>query len=411
MATVLQTKMLHAIATSEFNGVNGGIPDDRFDAFTWINIVVNTPEDKGVFASLINAGLVASNGETVELTDAGFEVFQASLNLEPVEEAEVEETTIEGVKRAPIVMGSTAMQYHLFYSDKLPKNFKTCDVDILCYDRQDADALVAHLRKLETIGRFDLIKEFDIPKFDVGVIVIQNTVSSKIYEIQYLKKQGTSSAMLFDMDHLKVDDYKYMNLDMVLTMKWSHRFLRNSPHFLKTMRHIQFLTKVCGCTIKDENWLDLREKETYDYSHPNLSVKSNEFFNSNVNYIYDHDSIHLAVKHLSAPAYTMYMQDGAEVQCSREKFLNSPRAVKMMGVLEECYVLALERSQIPNNFEIDPKQSFMIALEKVCTSITSGWFREYAYQNYDVLVQMYDGSYVEKFKLALEQGIVKPYKK
>ena len=257
MATVLQTKMLHAIATSEFNGVNGGIPDDRFDAFTWINIVVNTPEDKGVFASLINAGLVASNGETVELTDSGFEVFQASLNLEPVEEVEVEETTIEGVKRAPIVMGSTAMQYHLFYSDKLPKNFKTCDVDILCYDRQDADALVAHLRKLETIGRFDLIKEFDIPKFDVGVIVIQNTVSSKIYEIQYLKKQGTSSAMLFDMDHLKVDDYKYMNLDMVLTMKWSHRFLRNSPHFLKTMRHIQFLTKVCGCTIKDENWLDL----------------------------------------------------------------------------------------------------------------------------------------------------------
>jgi hypothetical protein len=29
------------------------------------------------------------------------------------------------------------------------------------------------------------------------------------------------------------------------------------------------------------------------------------------------------------------------------------------------------------------------ALDKVCTSITSGWFREFAWQNYDEVVKIY----------------------
>ena len=51
---------------------------------------------------------------------------------------------------------------------------------------------------------------------------------------------------------------------------------------------------------------------------------------------------------------------------------------------------------------------------KVCTSITSGWFRQYAYEAYDRVVALdkrQSKTYVQKFKEALEKGLVKPYTK
>jgi hypothetical protein len=34
---------------------------------------------------------------------------------------------------------------------------------------------------------------------------------------------------------------------------------------------------------------------------------------------------------------------------------------------------------------------------KVCTSITSGWFREFAWENYDNVLDLYNDKYVEIF--------------
>ncbi|MGC7970057.1 DUF7275 domain-containing protein, partial [Salmonella enterica] len=65
------------------------------------------------------------------------------------------------------------------------------------------------------------------------------------------------------------------------------------------------------------------------------------------------------------PAYTFYMKDGSEVMTSKEKFDSLPEELKLAGVYEETCVLALERHQIPNNFNPDPTGSFMYALEKV----------------------------------------------
>ncbi len=84
-------------------------------------------------------------------------------------------------------------------------------------------------------------------------------------------------------------------------------------------------------------------------------------------------------------------------------------AVRLAGVLEESYVLALERSQVPFKGKLAPKTSFMIALEKVCTSITSGWFREYAWENYNKVLALYDPNYVKKFWEAVDNEVVKQY--
>jgi hypothetical protein len=201
-------------------------------------------------------------------------------------------------------------------------------------------------------------------------------------------------------------------LDMLYTLKMSHRFLKNSPHFQKTMRHIRNMRhpKV-NAKIISERFLERREIETYDYSHPNLNVSKGEFFNSNFDYVYDHDSIHEAIKLLDRPAYTFYMaSEESEVNCSKDKFFAQERTIQLLGVLEETYVLALERSQIPTEFSVDSRVSFMLALEKVCTSITSGWFRAFAWENYDLIAKMYDEAYVDKFKHALNNGTIKRFK-
>ena len=137
-------------------------------------------------------------------------------------------------------------------------------------------------------------------------------------------------------------------------------------------------------------------------------MKKENFFTNNVKYVYDHDTIHAAVKLLDRPAYTYYMQDGAEVNCDKIKFYEQPEIVRLCGVLEESYVLALERSVIP--FKSDPDKAFKMALQKVCTSITGGWFREYAWQNYDKVLELYHKSYVDKFNVALSKGEILPFK-
>ena len=79
-------------------------------------------------------------------------------------------------------------------------------------------------------------------------------------------------------------------------------------------------------------------------------------------------------------------------------------------MLEETQVLALERSQVL--FEnVEPKKSFDMALNKVCSSITSGWFREYAWENYKNVQKLYEADYVERFWKDVEIGLVKPLTK
>lgn len=162
--------------------------------------------------------------------------------------------------------------------------------------------------------------------------------------------------------------------------------------------------------IDDELTQIIAERTAITYKKtPRLqNMKKENFFTSNVKYVYDHDTIHAAVKMLDRPAYTYYMQDGAEVNCDKTKFEEQPEIVRLYGVLEESYVLALERSVIP--FKSDPDKAFKMALQKVCTSITGGWFREYAWQNYDKVLELYHKSYVDKFNAALSKGEILAFK-
>ena len=197
------------------------------------------------------------------------------------------------------------------------------------------------------------------------------------------------------------------SLDACLALKLSHRYLRNSPHFLKTMEDIWLLRRL-GVTVPDsyQRWFKAREKETYNYTHPNLNQSKKNFFDASVKYVYDHDAVHRAVAVECHPAYTFYKDDAAEVKCSKEKFFALPEEVRLNGVLEEAYVLAIERSIVPHPGVMTPRKAFEMALMKVCTSITSGWFRNFAWENYYKVLELYSDAYVTKFQSAVAAGEV-----
>lgn len=200
---------------------------------------------------------------------------------------------------------------------------------------------------------------------------------------------------------------------LLLVLKMSHRYRRNSPHFYKTMQDIKvFRGEPFYVDTFDSLHQDLlvyRELLTYNYQHPNLKTTKAKFFTDSVPYQFDHDSIHEAVKMLDKPAYMYYIKDGEQVECSKEKFNALPHIVKLYGVLEEAYVLALERAIIPHG--TDTEKAFSIALEKVCTSITSGWFREFAWEHYEEVKALYHHSFLNKFLTAQEEGRILPYTK
>lgn len=230
---------------------------------------------------------------------------------------------------------------------------------------------------------------------------------------------GTSAAMLlaeYGADNWQIP-VTVSNVHL-LAIKESHKYKRNSPHHLKTMKDIHFLrSKVEPNRQADDFTLEffaLREKESYDYSHPKLDVSKGEFFSGDgVQYKYDHDDLHRVVAIDGAPAYTHYLKDGSAVLTSNEKFFSVDQRVRLLGGLEESMVLAAERSLIPYDFQATPEQAFTMALNKVTSSITSGKFREFCWEHYDEIVAMYweldGGAYAEKIKQAIEKGELKPY--
>ncbi len=302
-----------------------------------------------------------------------------------------------------LMIGSGALSHHFPEAGFIPR-----DTDYICTLEE-----FRAWTKCFVKGEIILCKPLSADKIHV------RTKDGWNYEFEIATPGSTAQELL---DYFDINDRVTMAPPHVLlALKLSHRYRRNSPHFLKTMRDIQFL-RAQGVELGTEleEWLPKREAATYTYAHPKLDVSKDAFFDGDgVQYIYDHDSIHLTQAILrpnaytGTPAYTYYMKDGSEVMTSKEKFMSVSENIRLYGVYEETCVLALERSQIPFEGENapSPRKSFEYALMKVCTSITSGWFREYAWENYQKVLDLYsklgEDDYIKRFKA--NQHLLKPY--
>jgi hypothetical protein len=228
---------------------------------------------------------------------------------------------------------------------------------------------------------------------------------------------GTSNEMfakLIDEDKETIDTPfgKIPSLNALFTLKDSHKYLKNSPYVFKTLVDWHAMRN-SGAVIPSEYELfsKLRQKETYNYKLPSLTNQSKESFFSaahGVEYVYDHDSLHMAVKHLDLPAYCYYAKDNDPIKSDKTKFFAVDHQIRLYGAIEESSVLAIERALVPSFDKwksID--QAWKFAFSKVITSITSGFFRQWCYENAFEILKAYPTDFYEKFQKGLANGTVK----
>lgn len=201
------------------------------------------------------------------------------------------------------------------------------------------------------------------------------------------------------------------SFDMLFTIKNSHRYKKNSPFFWKTFSDWHRM-RLYGAKVRDEykEFLRLREKETYTNALPKLNVSKDKFFDGDdVKYVWEHDDIHKAVAINEQPAYTHYLKDGEQVLTDRSKFFSCSQHIRVSGAYEEAAVLAVERSLVPFPGKLTDERAWRYAYSKVCSSITGGYFRQFAYENGLEVLKMYDANkdYYQRFLKAVEDNKVR----
>lgn len=84
--TKLQSSMLAKITTNEYTSVNGLEPQSADETTTFAEMIIETPQDKGVFTSLLNAGLVwhqkgvKDSDSLCGLTESGLTEYKKTSN-------------------------------------------------------------------------------------------------------------------------------------------------------------------------------------------------------------------------------------------------------------------------------------------------------------------------------------------
>lgn len=198
-------------------------------------------------------------------------------------------------------------------------------------------------------------------------------------------------------------------LDVLFSIKKSHRFI---PKQWK--KHIQdyHLMKSWGLEDMYPAATALRRKEYENFKTPSLNKTADEFFDDHVsNHTFVHDDIHAIMAYREKPMFEYIKVDTNLVKCSKEKFYALNPMFRIFCVLEEAYVIALERAVIPMLYEgkklADSESALDWALFRICTTLTSGWFREYAVENYPAISAARDPFYARNFLSAVESGKIR----
>lgn len=198
-------------------------------------------------------------------------------------------------------------------------------------------------------------------------------------------------------------------LEILFSLKKSHIFIPRQWN-----KHIQDYHLMKSWGVKDvmPELTLIRRKEREAYKTPSLNKTADEFFDDNVsNKTFVHDDIHAVMAYLDKPMYERIKIDSNLVKCSRDKFEALGLRDRVRCVLEEAYVIALERAIIPMMFEgkkfATEDSAFNWALMRICTTLTSGWFREFAVENWPLIVKSRDGAYVKRFLHAVDIGKIR----
>lgn len=161
---------------------------------------------------------------------------------------------------------------------------------------------------------------------------------------------------------------------------WLYQTYLKQYEVLWTDLDKEFLQKRIGLT-----------KEKYPQGNPRLNQSNQDFFDDAVEKKFDHDWLHELVAFTDKPMYTRLKKGGREdsAWCEKDLWDQLSHMEKIVCVAEESHVIACERFMIPNDWTYPQMKAYDTALKKVCTTLCSGWFRDFAIDNYMDIRKMY----------------------
>lgn len=300
-----------------------------------------------------------------------------------------------------LIVGSYALKYNL-EKYHLAGNFREPkDLDVLCTTSEMASFCMERKLQFNQSSKCKFLA-----RTTNGAIEFETTkrcVSAGDY-VEYVRKFKNA-----DIINLYGANMQIAPIEVLWSMKLSHR---HSPRNWK--KHIEDLMLMKHIVRWDslDKTTKIREKETELRKTPSLNKTTKEFFDDNVsNRVFIHDEIHQVMAHYDRPLFEQIKVDPNLVKCDRNKFEALAFQDRIRCVLEEAYVIALERAVIPMIFSggkaTDRAKAFDYAIMRICTNLCNGWFREFATMNYEHIMGMYSPEYVDKFLTAVDNGRIK----
>jgi hypothetical protein len=157
----------------------------------------------------------------------------------------------------------------------------------------------------------------------------------------------------------------------------------------------------------DEYMLQKRTKLTmtaYPQGHPSLKKSVEDFFDDYVEKKYNHDYLHELVAYHDKPLYTQLQRNPSSAWCDKDLWNKLSKDDKIKCVAEEAQVIAIERFLVPSNWNYASRHAYLKALDKVCTTLCSGWFRDFAIDNYPEIFNLCDTIKFDNIRKELEHG-------
>jgi hypothetical protein len=286
-----------------------------------------------------------------------------------------------------LLIGSKALVYHFPF---LEKTRKINDIDI--------------------IASFDEIKEFiknnknivKSYKFNNSNTKLKLKTKHKNVECEIL--DGTKSSRLFyELNKNNNEKISLFNSEFIVANKQTLYLLKKSHvgfaiHWQKNINDYHFLKNNFNINNIDGKYYEAYNARLNEISERvkqnkiNLNQTNSEFFNKSekiIKRIYEHDDIHKIVAYYDTPMYERVKQDKDKAYIPKNNFDNLSLDDKIKMAREECYAIALERKIIPiieNNGTFDEKKSFQYAIQRICTTLTSGFFKEFVIENYPLII-------------------------
>jgi hypothetical protein len=301
-----------------------------------------------------------------------------------------------------LVVGSKALNYHF---PEFQREVK--DIDIIG-TTDDINYLIETLNPEKVLDNHNITTLLNIQNpnefFNTKNVEILNSDNSKALT-EYIKYENNGN----------LGGLRYASPEVLLSLKKSH------IHFpIKFQKHIKDYNFLLDILKEDklENITKINFKETElrfgKLKTPSLKKSTSKFFDQSdgyVKYFYIHDDIHQVMAHYDRPIYEDMQTTSESAWCQKKLWDNFSFEKKAKCVLEEAYVIALERKIIPmlNGVSdvVSSKKALEWSLMRICTTLCSGWFRQFASDNYSRICEYINHQYVQKFLEAEQIGKIK----